>query len=119
MKNLQKEQRLKHIISMKFIWFILLVICWLITYYLKYEFTNRALNGLLLLISASCFTRILLSEKYFILTGNRPSDKFKDGTFETYYAMHPKEAVYNKFLSILFIILVVFSLTLMISGILS
>jgi len=119
MKNLHKKQRLAHVLKVKFIWLILLVLCWFFIYYFEYKFENMAFNGLILLISSACTIRLLMSENYFISTGNWPNDIGKEETFKSYYIIHQKEAIYNKFLSTLMIVIVIFSIFLMISHLMS
>lgn len=116
MKNLNKSERAKYRLKVKLMWLIFLSIIWGIVFYLDYDFENRSINGLILLITSFLFTAIIFSDKYFVTTGFHPSEKEHEDAFKAYYALHPWEALYYKSTVFLFFGLIIISVFMIISG---
>jgi len=117
MKNLNKSERLKCRLQVKLMWLVFLIVIWGLIFYLDYDFESRAVNSLILLTSSFLLLMgLMVSDKYYVTTGFEPSEKEHEDTFKAYYAMHPWETLYLKFIVFLFSGLAMISAFMIISG---
>lgn len=98
----------REVIIEKIITLLILSVIFSILYFVKYDFSNYLLNGLMLLVCSFLSMNVLMIKKFYIETGK---NNYEDPDFyELYTYKYPWIALYNKVLSFIFVIFVFISL---------
>jgi len=82
----------------------ILIILWFAIYYFEYRFTNYLLNGIILHLTSLFVFVIIRNNKYYYLTGFTDADKDNKDIYDDFNYLHPKIAIYNSILLLLFIL---------------
>ena len=81
-----------------------LIILWLAIYCFEYRFTHYLLNGIIFVLTSLFVFVIFRNYKYYYLTGFTDADKEHKDTYDDFNFLHPKIAIYNSILILLFIL---------------
>jgi len=98
------KERVNEILKMRLYTSPILIILWLAIYYFEYQFTNYLLNGIILHLTSVLVFLTIRIEKYYYLTGFTDADKEHKDTYDDFNFLHPKIAIYNSILLLLFIL---------------